>query len=302
MTTKNILNSKAIYFLLLTGLTTACNSKTETINGTDTTAFRISREVMEKTLSDNEKETLEKALRVMVLAAMDDKFNDTTATDLTLDDLVMKKTNAKNYDEIVETAELYLKAKNEKSKNETKAEIKELFDRKHTTDSLVAILNTLKGTFVKADLDDNGYLTFYCEFANNSKEYINTYGIGMTAQLLQEEGIFVSCANVYIGAEEIAPGGKVEYNCAMAYMYQQARQEYKKTSWDNIKLPITDLKAVEKYFNVNVYTDRLVLNDIDYQLLGNAFDEDDEQKLKGLQEELKALEETKSSLDELQLN
>lgn len=279
----------------------ACSSKTEKINGSDTTAFRLSREAMEKKLSVNEKETLEKAMRVMLVAAMDDKFNDTLAADLTLDEIIMKKTNAKNYDEIVDTAESYLKSKNEKEKNDTNAKIKELLQQKHNTDSLVAILNTLKGTFIKADLDDNGYLTFYCEFKNNSKEYISTYGIGMTAQLLQEDGIFVSCANVNVGTNEIAPGGKTEYKCAMAYTYQQAQKEYTKTSWNNIKLPITDLTHVKKYFKVNVFTDRLLLNGIDYQLMPNAFDEDNQQELEDLQETLKALKDTKGTLDELQL-
>lgn len=292
---------KMIPFFMFSVLMVACNPKTEKIDGSDTTTFRLSREAMEKTLSDSEKEILEKAMRIMLVAAINEKFNDTTANDLTLDDLVMKKTHAKNFDEIVETASLYLKAKNVKERKDTKAKIHELLQQKHKTDSLRTILNTLKGRFVKADLDANGYLTFYCEFTNNSTEYVDTYGIGMTVQLLQEDGVFVSCANVNSGTNEIAPAAKTDYNCSMAYTYQQAQQEYTKTNWTEIRLPITDVKTVEKYFKVDVFTDRLFLNGIDYQLMANPFDEDDRRELADLQESLKLLEETKGTLDELQL-
>ena len=119
---------KSIYpALILSFITLFLFSCGPTISGKDEQAFKTSKAKMEEKLDNPEKENLEKALRVIVLKAMKEKWNfPEKYKEKSFDKISMEMIDGKSYSAIISFAEEFLAAdRDEKIANKT-AEIDSL--------------------------------------------------------------------------------------------------------------------------------------------------------------------------------
>jgi len=271
----------------------SCQNK---FDGTSENTFINSRKKIEEHLNKNEKLTLEKALRVITLSAMYQKFNNTTSKKNSFDKVLLHEINGKTFIEVVEIAEIFLKEDKARNIERVQEEIKNMENSKAKYLQLKSKLDILESKPVKIDLI-KGQLIISCSFTNHSKEFISNYAtaISYSSNKNQQDGW--NCNSSHSGVDEFAPNETKIFTCE--YDIESAMRNSKVIFWDKIKFPITNFS--EYNIVVNCRTEQLTVNGINYELDSNEFNEDAENTLQNNKDELKSYQQQKGTLDELEL-
>jgi hypothetical protein len=288
------MKTKTVFFLFfcITFLL-GCQNK---FDGTSENSFKNSRKKVEENLIRSEKTTLEKALRVIALSAMYQKFNDTTSNENSFDEIVLKEIDGKTYKRVVEIAEKFLKEDKARNIERVRNEITELENSKAKYLQLKSKLDVLEAKPVKIDLI-KGQLIISCSFTNHSQEYINNYVTVISYSSNKDKQDGWNCSISYSGTNEIAPNETKIFTCE--YDLESAKRKSKVILWDKVKFPATNFSQYNMV--VNCRTDQLTHNGIHYELGRSEFDEEAEKTLQNKKEELKGYQEQKGTLDELEL-
>lgn len=271
----------------------SCQNK---FDGTSEKSFINSRKKAEEHLTKNEKLTLEKALRVITLSAMYQKFNDTTSGKNSFDEISLHEIDGKTYTEVVEVAEIFLKEDKARNIERVQEEIKDMENGKSKYLQLKSKLDVLQAKPLKIDLI-KGQFVISCSFTNHSKEFINDYATAISYSSNKDKQDGWNCSSSHSGVDEFAPNETKIFTCE--YDIESAKRNSKVILWDKVKFPITNFS--EYNIVVNCWIDQLTLNGIHYELGRNEFDKDAENTLQNKKHELKGYQQQKGTLDELEL-
>ncbi len=282
-----------VSFFLLATLLFSCQPK---FDGTSENAFKSSREKVDEHLTADEKVTLEKALRVITLYAMHQKWNDTTLNNSSFDEISLREIDGKTYKDVIKIAETFLKDDNAKKIEQLQKEIKEMEAIKAEYLKLKSQLDVLEAKPVKIDLV-NGLLVITCAFTNHSKERIVNYSTVIGYSSNKNEGDGWYCDRNVSGSNGFEPNETKMLSCE--YSLESAKRTSDVILWDSVKFPVTDFSR----YNIVVHcmTKRIILNGTQYELGTNEFGQDAERSLQNKKDELKTVQEQKGTLDELVL-
>lgn len=284
----------SIFMLLISG----CGP---TISGTDEQSFKTSKAKMEEKLNKAEKENLEKALRVIMLKAMKEKWNTPEKYgDKSFNNIVMEMIDGKSYNAIISYAEDFLKAdRDEKIKN-AEAEIDSLQKDKIKTEAIIKKIAAFKLTKISISEDESfdekkPYLDLV--FTNTSNE--NLFG-----EYMFNIEIFSKKTGERIAAQGQGGTWNDDYAIKPNEIYEDHQPLLSEAVahtnlWKTAKYPITDFlpfDLVIKAYATKITTKKdgtieRPKTDVAY------FDAE----IKKLNEEIAALKETKATLDELEL-
>ncbi|KQN38972.1 hypothetical protein ASE92_06040 [Pedobacter sp. Leaf41] len=286
-------------FLIITPFA-ACGP---TISGKDEKAFKSSKAKMEEKLDKEERENLEKALRIIVVKAMKEKWNSPEKYEgKSFDKISMEIIDGKSYSAIISYAEDFLKAdRDEKIANKT-AEIDSLEKDKLKAVKITQQIDAFKLTKISISEDvffsDDPKQPFLdLTFTNTFKEnligeymlYINIYS-KKTGELIASEGQGGTWNDDYV----LKPNENFDYHQPLLHNAVQHSN-----LWKTAKYPITDFSPYDLV--IKAYATKITTKkggtierpkaDVTY------FDAE----IKKLNEEIKALKVTKATLDELEL-
>jgi len=250
---------------------------------------------MKNELSNQKKDNYEKAMRVILLAAMRDKFNKPDQFEgKSFDQMMLDRVSGKTFNELVEMAEAHLKLTNSIKLAELEKELAAMKKNKAGYDKLKKTLDLLKGRFIKIDLKD-GHTFIFADFKNVSAKMFDQYSYSIVARTDSGE-VITSASRSFSGVGTVMPGDILQ---ADAEISDFSMKETPEMNWSSIKYPITD---PEKYhIKVEVYTDQLTVDDVPYDLASSSWKNEDQQAFEQLEKEIIALKKTKGTLDELEL-
>ena len=274
-----------------------------TISGKDEQSFKTSKAKMEEKLDKEEKENLEKALRIIVVKAMKEKWNSPDKYEgKSFDKISMEMIDGKSFSAIISYAEDFLKAdRDEKIANKT-AEIDSLEKDKLKSIEIIKKIDAFKLTKISISEDvffsDDPKQPFLdLTFTNTSKEDI----IG--AYMLNIE-VYSKKTGEKIAAQ--GQGGTWNDDFALkpneSYDYHQpllSEAVQHSNLWKTAKYPITDFSPYDLV--IKAYATKITTKKggtIERPKTDTAYFD---AEIKKLNEEIKALKETKATLDELEL-
>lgn len=139
-----------------------------TFDGSSESSFEQSREVIEAEISEKEKETLEVALRVLLLKAMSDKWLNQRHKDKSFDDIVLTLIDGKTYADVLELAEEFLVEKHQKEVEENKEALRLLEEEYQQAKESFEVLNAIKITSI-AIVKGPWYPTIELQLENKSQ-------------------------------------------------------------------------------------------------------------------------------------
>ena len=117
----------------------------ERLSGDSEIAFNTSREKLEATLTPQKQETLEKALRVVALHAMTEKWEHPDTYDgKSFNDISLALVDGKSYRGLVRFAEDYLEKENQLKIEKLQEEAEELKSARQKADSMLKVLEVFK--------------------------------------------------------------------------------------------------------------------------------------------------------------
>ena len=134
-----------LFYILLLSLI-SCQEK---FSGNSDEEFKTSRINVEKNLNPEEKENLEKALRIITLYAMAEKLQDSDRYKKSVNDITLEIIDKKTYSDIVNFAEKFLKKENDKKIKNIESEISQLEIERNQADSIINILDRFKPNQIK---------------------------------------------------------------------------------------------------------------------------------------------------------
>lgn len=284
----------SIFILLLS----ACGP---TLSGKDEQAFKTSKAKMEEKLDKTEKEKLEKALRIIVVKAMKDKWNAPDKYEgKSFDKISMEMIDGKNYSAIISYAEDFLKADRDEKIAQKTTEIDSLQKDKQKVVDIIKKIDAFKltKTFITEDEffdEKKPYLDLV--FTNTSKddligEYM--FSIEVFSKKTGEKIAAQGSGGIFNDDYAIKPNETYDYHQPL---FSDAVQH--SYLWKTAKYPITDFSPhdlVIKAYPIKITTKK---DGIIERPKADAAYFDGE--IKKLNDEIKALKETKASLDELEL-
>jgi len=282
-----------LFCLIIVLIFSSCTGKR--LNGSSPEKFKVSAEEMKKELSGQKKDTYEKAMRVILLSAMRDKFNQPDQFEgKSFDQMMLDRVNGKTFNELVEMAETHLQQTNAIKKAELEKELAAMKKNKTGYDALKKKLDLLKGRFIKIDLKD-GHPYIFADFKNVSAKMFDQYSYSIVARTDSGE-VITSASRSFSGVGTVMPGDVLQ---ADAEISDFSMSETPEMNWSSMKYPITD---PEKYhLKVEVYADQLTVDDISYDLAKSAWKDRDQQAFEQLEKQIRELNNTKGTLDELEL-
>lgn len=289
--------------LILSVITILLFSCGPTISGKDEQSFKTSKAKMEEKLDKEEKENLEKALRIIVVKAMKEKWNSPKKYGgKSFDKISMEMIDGKSYSAIISYAEDFLKAdRDEKIANKT-AEVDSLEKDKLKAIEIIKKIDAFKLTKISISEDvffsDDPKQPFLdLTFTNTSKEDI----IG--AYMLNIES-YSKKTGEKIAAQ--GQGGTWNDDFALkpneSYDYHQpllSEAVQHSNLWKTAKYPITDFSPYDLV--IKAYATKITTKKggtIERPQADAAYFD---AEIKKLNEEIKELKETKATLDELEL-
>ncbi len=274
---------------------TSC--KGSRLDGTSPEKFKVSSEKLKAELSASKKENYEKAMRVLVMSAMRDKFaKPEQFKGKSFDEIVMQQVNGKTYSELVDIAETHLQETNKNEIAELEKEIAVMKKSKAGYDKIKSKLDLLKGRLIKIDLK-NGLPVAFIEFKNVSNKMFDSYSYTMVS--LTDSGKLINSASrSFSGVGTIMPNDVIPAELEIDDYYMNNTPEI---DWKAIKYPVTDPKKY--HIEIEAYADRLVVDDVNYDININdsGWKKENQKAYEQLEEKLKALKSSKGTLDELEL-
>jgi len=295
---KNIYSVIILSFITL--LFAACGP---TISSKDEKTFKVSKAKMEEKLDKTEKENLEKALRVVMLKAMKEKWNFPDKYEgKSFDKIVMEMIDGKSYSTIISYAEDFLAAdRDEKITNKT-AEIDSLEKDKLQATKITKQIDAFKLTKISISEDqffsDDPKSPFLdLVFTNTSKEdIIGEYMLNIevyskkNGQKIAAQGQGGTWNNDFA----LKPNESYDYHQPL---FNEAVQH--SNLWKAAKYPIIDFSPYDLV--IKAYATKITTKKggtIERPKVDAAYFDTE---IKKLNEEIKALKQTKGTLIELQL-
>jgi len=285
---------------LIIMLFTACGP---TISGKDEQAFKTSKAKMEEKLDKEEKENLEKALRIIVVKAMKEKWNSPKKYGgKSFDKISMEMIDGKSYSAIISYAEDFLKAdRDEKIANKT-AEIDSLEKDKLKAVKITQQIDAFKLTKISISEDvffsDDPKQPFLdLTFTNTSKEdIIGEYmlNIEVYSKKTGEKIAAQGQGGTWNDDFALKPNESYDYHQPL---FNEAVQH--SNLWKTAKYPITDFSPYDLV--IKAYATKITTKKggtIERPRADAAYFN---AEIKKLNEEIKAFKETKATLDELEL-
>jgi hypothetical protein len=274
---------------VLTGLFMLSSCK-PTISGKDEASFKASKMKVEEGLSPAEKTDLEKALRVVVLKAMKEKFNNPA------------ENKGKSFDEsfsgIVSYAEDFLKKDNEEKKQQIKTEIDSLSKQKIEFQKKVSEIDRFKLKEIEITQDE-----FFDEMVPFlGYTFINTSDKDIIGDYMFHIDIFSKSTGKLITSQEqgggfkdgfaIKPNETEDFNDPLL----EDAKKHSETLWKTAKYPIKDFAPFDlviKVYPIKITTKAGTIE----RPKDPLFD----RQIADLNKQLKELDGVKGTLDELEL-
>lgn len=276
-----------------------CCSCRQTISGKDEASFKASKDKLEKELSSAEKIEFEKALRVITLKAMSDKFSDPKINKgKSFDEISLRMVDGKSFSGIIDFAEDFLKKSNLEKKAKLKIEIDSLNKQKSEFNKKNAAIDKFKFTgmyMIQDEFFDEMIPYLVVTFTNKTKTDI----IG---EYMYRIDIFSKKTGKLIASQEQGGGFRDGFSIVPdeAYDFTQPllseARDHSKNLWKNAKYPIKDFAPYDLV--IKVYPTKITT------ATGTIERENDpsfDEKILVLQTELKEIEGLKGTLDELEL-
>ncbi len=117
----------------------------DTFSGSSEEAFKISKDLIIRKLNESEKNDLEKAMRVLAMRAMQEKWQDRKKSNKkSINQILLETMDNKNYSDVIQIAEGYLKNENETEVEQLKDEIAQLQKEKIEASKLIDKLKIIK--------------------------------------------------------------------------------------------------------------------------------------------------------------
>lgn len=289
--------------LILSFITLLLFSCGPTISGKDEQAFKTSKAKMEEKLDKAERESLEKALRVILLKAMKEKWSFPEKYEgKSFDKISMEMIDGKSYSSIISYAEDLLKAdRDEKIANKT-AEIDSLEKDKLQTSKITKQLDAFKLTkiFISEDQffsDDlrSPYLDLV--FTNTSTENLigeYMFNIEVYSKKTGEKIAAQGSGGTFNEDFSIKPKETYDYHQPL---FNDAVQH--SNLWKTAKYPITDFSPFDLV--IKAYATKITTKKDGTITRPKADAAYFDAEIKKLNEEIKELKEQKATLDELEL-
>ncbi|WAC42595.1 DUF6694 family lipoprotein [Pedobacter sp. SL55] len=272
-----------------------------TISGTDEQSFKTSKAKMEEKLDKAEKENLEKALRVIMLKAMKEKWNAPEKYEgKSFDKMVMEMIDGKSYSAIISYAEDFLKADRDEKVATATAEIDSLQKEKVKAEAIAKKLDAFKLTKVSIS-EDEGF--------DEKQPYLDLVFTNTSAESLMGEYMFnIEIFSKKTGERIAAQGQGGTWNDDYAIKPNETYQHHEpllsearehSNLWKTAKYPINDFAPYDLV--IKAYATKITTKTdgtIERPKQDAAYFD---AEIKKLNEEIKALKEQKATLDELEL-
>ena len=272
-----------------------------TISGKDEQSFKTSRAKMEEKLDKTEKENLEKALRVIAAKAMQEKWNFPEKYESkSFDKISMEMIDGKSYSAIISYAKDFLAADKKEKIAQKTAEIDSLEKSKLAAAKIEKQLQAFKLTKVSISEEESfdemqPYLDLV--FTNNSGD-----------DVIGEHMFYIEIFSKKTGERIAAQGQGGEFKDDFAIKPNETYEHHQpllseaiqhSNLWKTAKYPITDFSPYDLV--IKAYAKKITTRKggtiekpkIDIAYLDN--------QIKTLKNEIKELENSEGTLDELEL-
>lgn len=295
---RNRLSTFILFSVIL--ILSSCGAK---ISGKDEQSFKTSKAKMEENLNSAEKENLEKALRVILVKAMKEKWNSPEKYEgKSFDQISLEMVDGKTYGGIISYAEDFLAADNKEKIAQKTAEIDSL--QKSKAEVTKVINQIAKFKLKKVSISEDQFFSDDPKTPYLDLVFTNTSTESIIGQYMIYIEIFSKKTGEQIAAQgsggtfnddfEIKPNEVYEYHQPLL---SEAKAHYQ--SWETAKYPITDFAPYDLV--IKAYATKITTKkggtierpktDISY------FDTE----IKKLEEEINALKNQKATLDNLEL-
>ena len=272
-----------------------------TISGKDEQSFKTSKAKMEEKLDKAEKENLEKALRVIMLKAMKEKWNSPEKNEgKSFDKMVMEMIDGKSYGAIISYAEDFLAADRDDKIKNAEAEIDSLEKDKIKTEVLIKKLDAFKLTKISISED---------KFFDEKQPYLDLVFTNTSAHNLTGEYMFnIEICSKKTGQRIEAQGQGGTWNDDYVLKPNETFEDHQPLLseavahtilWKTAKYPITDFLPFDLV--IKAYATKITTKKegtIERPKADAAYFD---AEIKKLNEEIAALKEQKGTLNELEL-
>lgn len=289
--------------LILSVITMLLFSCGPTISSKDEQAFKTSKAKMEEKLNKEEKKNLEKALRVIVLKAMKEKWKSPEKYEgKSFGKISMEMIDGKSYSGIISYAEDFLAADRDEKIASKTAEIDSLERDKLQAAKITKQIDAFKLTRISISEDQffsddpkQPYLDLV--FKNTSKEDLigeYMFNIEVYSKKTREKIAAQGSGGTFNDDFAIKPNATYEYHQPL---FNDAVQH--SNLWKTAKYPITDFSPYDLV--IKAYATKITTKKggtIERPKADVAYFDTE---IKKLNEEIRTLKETKATLDELEL-
>lgn len=263
--------------------------------------FEISKAKIVENLNKEEQENLEKAIRVIALESMRLKWDESEKyKGQSFNKISLEMIDGLSYSSVVDLAEDLLKQRNKKEIAKVSAEIDTLEIQKKEIVINKGKLNILKVSSLvlsEEDFFDEMVPKLEIEYTYIGKQPL-TGSVDVSVELKEISTKKIIASQMWRdgeGANTMKPGDSMDGNV----MLRQAK-ENNPTKWKNVKYPLTNPKLADFDLELNLFASSITTNGKTIAL--PKFSTDDlDVEIKKKRAELKDLQESKGSLDELEL-
>ena len=294
----NKLSIAIVFCAFIVAALTGCGEK---FNAKSEKEFEVSKAKIVKNLNAAEKNNLEKALRVIALESMRLKWNEPDKyKGKSFDKISLEMIDGLSYSSVVNLAEDLLQAHNKKEIAKVSGEIdtleiqkKELVVNKQKLD----IFKVTSLTITEDDFFGEKVPELDIEYAYTGKQAL-TGGVAIKVEVREISTKKVIASQIWGDGEEVGtlnPGDSKNGNV----MLREAK-ENNQAKWKNVKYPVENARLSDFDLELELLASSITVNGKTIALPKySAADVDAEIKKK--KAELKELQETKGTLDELEL-
>jgi hypothetical protein len=263
--------------------------------------FELSKTKIVKNLNEKEKVNLEKALRVIALESMQLKWDAPEKYKVkTFNAISLEMIDGLSYSSVVNLAEDLLQAHNKKKIEKVSAEIDTLEIQKKeliANRSKLNIFKVSKLTLSEDDFFNEKVPKLDIEYTYTGKQAL-IGSVDITIELVDISTKKIISSQIWSDGDKsntLNPGDTMNGNMLL----NQAR-ENNPAKWKNVKYPISNVKLVDFDLELRLFASGITSNGKTIALPKYSV-EDIDLEIKNKKAELKELQATKGTLDELEL-
>ncbi|QXU40998.1 hypothetical protein [Pedobacter sp. D749] len=294
----NKLSVAIVFCAFIVVALTGCGEK---FNAKSEKEFEASKARIVKNLNKEEQVNLEKALRVIALESMRLKWNESEKyKGKSFDKISLEMIDGLRYSSVVNLAEDLLQAHNKKEIAKVSAEIDTLEIQKKeliVNNQKLDIFKVTSLTITEDDFFGEKVPELDIEYAYTGKQAL-TGGVAVKVEVREISTLKVIVSQIWGDAEEVGtlnPGDSMNGNV----MLREAK-ENNPAKWKNVKYPLTNPKLADFDLKLELIASSITTNGKIISLPKYSVDDIDAE-IKKKKAELKELQETKGTLDELEL-